>query len=81
MTEIRQFGANSTQVVRRIRAMLDNLILLLPPHRSSILRQELDLLKATIDQSFAVAQDRKRADFPDSQGLGGRRRPSVHVGH
>jgi len=81
VTEIRQFGANSTQVVRRIRAMLDNLILLLPPHRSSILRQELDLLKATIDQSFAVAQDRKRADFPDSQGLGGRRRPSVHVGH
>ncbi len=72
VTEIRQFGANSTQVVRRIRAMLENLILLLPPRRSSVLRQELDLLKSTVDQSFAVAEDRKRADFPDSQGLGGR---------
>ncbi len=81
VTEIRQFGANSTQVVRRIRAMLENLILLLPPHRSSVLRQELDLLKSTVDQGFAVAQDRERADFPDSQGLGGRRKPSEHVGH
>ncbi len=63
VTEIRQFGANSTQVVRRIRAMLENLILLLPPHRSSVLRQELDLLKSTVDQGFAVAQDRERADF------------------
>ena len=81
VTEIRQFGANSTQVLRRIRAMLENLILLLPPHRSSVLRQELDLLKSTIDQGFAVAQDRERADFPDSQGLGGRRNPSEHVGH
>ena len=80
VTEIRQFGANSTQVVRRIRAMLENLILLLPPHRSSVLRQELDLLKCTVDQGFA-AQDRERADFPDSQGLGGRRKPSEHVGH
>ncbi len=81
VTEIRQFGANSTQVVRRIRAMLENLILLLPPHRSSVLRQELDLLKSTVDQGFAVAQDRERADFPDSQGLGGHRKPSEHVGH
>ena len=81
VTEIRQFGANSTQVARRIRAMLENLILLLPPYRSSVLRQELDLLKSTVDQAFAVPQDRKRADLPDSQGLGGRRKPSEHVGH
>ena len=74
VTEIRQFGANSTQVVRRMRAMLENLIPLLPLHRSSVLRQELDLLKSTVDQGFAVAQDRKRAGFPDSQGLGGHRK-------
>jgi uncharacterized membrane protein len=71
VTEIRQFGANSTQVVRRMRAMLENLIQLLPSHRSSVLRRELDLLESTVDQGFAVAQDRKRAGFPDSQGLGG----------
>jgi uncharacterized membrane protein len=74
VTEIRQFGANSTQVVRRMRAMLESLIQLLPPHRSSLLRQELDLLKSTVDQAFAIAQDRKRAGFSDSQGLGGRRK-------
>jgi uncharacterized membrane protein len=71
VTEIRQFGANSTQVVRRMRAMLENLIPLLPPHRSAVLRQELDLLKSTVDRGFAVLADRERADLPDSQGLGG----------
>src|SRR5438552_8906527 len=73
VTEIRQFGGNSTQVVRRMRAMLENLIPLLPPHRASVLRQELDLLKFTIDRGFAMLQDRERADLPDSQGLGGRK--------
>jgi uncharacterized membrane protein len=74
VTEIRQFGANSTQVVRRMRAMLENLIPLLPPLRSSVLRQELALLKSSVDQGFAVPQDRERADSPDFQGLGGRRK-------
>jgi len=74
VTEIRQFGANSTQVVRRMRAMLENLIPLLPPRRSSALRHELDLLKSTVDRGFAVPQDRTRADSPDFQGLGGRRK-------
>ncbi|MFZ1009242.1 MAG: DUF2254 domain-containing protein, partial [Candidatus Sulfotelmatobacter sp.] len=71
VTEIRQFGANSTQVVRRMRAMLEKLIPLLPPDRSSVLRQELELLKSTVDQGFAMPQDRMRADLPDFQGLGG----------
>jgi len=71
VTEIRQFGANSTQVVRRMRAMLENLIPILPPHRSAVLSQELDLLKSTVDRGFAVPADRERADLPDSQGLGG----------
>jgi uncharacterized membrane protein len=74
VTEIRQFGGNSTQVVRRMRAMLENLIPLLPHYRASVLRQELDLLKVTIDQGFSVLEDRERADLPDSQGLGGRRK-------
>ena len=74
VTEIRQFGANSTQVVRRMRAMLESLIPLLPPHRSIVLRQELDLLKSTVDRGFAVPADRKRADLPDFQGLGGHRK-------
>jgi len=74
VTEIRQFGANSTQVVRRLRAMLEDLIPFLPPHRASVLVEELDLLKSTVDQRFTVPQDRKRADLPDFQGLGGHRK-------
>ena len=74
VTEIRQFGATSTQVVRRMRAMLEDLIPLLPPRRSSALRHELDLLKSTVNQGFAVPQDRSRAYSPDFQGLGGHRK-------
>jgi len=74
VTEIRQFGGNSTQVVRRMRAMLENLIPLVPAHRSAALRQELDLLKSTINRGFKVPEDKKRADSPDFQGLGGRRK-------
>jgi uncharacterized membrane protein len=72
VTEIRQFGANSTQVARRMRAMLEKLIPLLLPDRSSVLRQEL--LKSTVDQGFVMAQDKMGADLPDFQGLGGHRK-------
>ena len=74
VTEIRQFGASSIQVTRRMRAMLEDLIPSLPAHRASVLRQELALLTSTISQGFAVPQDRERAEFPDFQGLGGHRK-------
>jgi uncharacterized membrane protein len=74
VTEIRQFGANSTQVTRRMRAMLEDLIPLLPLHRALTLRQELTLLQSTIDHGFVVPLDRLRAELPDSQGLGGSQR-------
>ena len=76
VTEIRQFGRNSIQVVRRMRAMLDSLIPLLPPHRSAALGRELDLLDSAADEAFATPEDRKLAGFPDFQGLGGHRRTS-----
>ena len=71
VTEIRQFGANSTQIARRMRAILEDLIPLLSIHRGAVLRKELELLRSTVDHGFAIAQDRKRAESPDSQGLGG----------
>jgi uncharacterized membrane protein len=74
VTEIRQFGGNSIQVVRRMRAMLENLIPLLPPDRSAALGRELDLLDSTADRAFAIPEDRTRAGFPDFQGLGGHRK-------
>ena len=74
VTEIRQFGASTIQVTRRMRAMLEDLIPSVPPHRASVLREELDLLKSSIDSGFKVPQDRQRADLPDFQGLGGHRK-------
>jgi uncharacterized membrane protein len=74
VTEIRQFGLHSTQVARRMRAMLEDLIPVLPRDRASVLIQELDLLRSTVDHGFTVPQDKKRADFPDLQGLGGSRK-------
>jgi uncharacterized membrane protein len=71
VTEIRQFGCGSIQVVRRMRAMLEDLIPLLPNYRAVILQHELELLQLAINQAFPLPEDRKRAQFPDSQGLGG----------
>jgi len=76
VTEIRQFGVNSTQVARRMRAMLENLIEVLPPSRCVILRKELELLKATVERGFPVLEDKRRAESADFQGLGGRRKAS-----
>jgi hypothetical protein len=60
-----------------MRAMLEDLIPMMPAQRSLALKQEIDLLKSTVDRGFAVPQDRMRAELPDSQGLGGTKKHSV----
>ena len=71
VTEIRQFGRESIQVVRRMRAMLENLIRVVPPQRAALLRAELDLLSRGVEQDFRDPEDRARAAFADSLGVGG----------
>ena len=71
VSEVRQFGASSIQVGRRLHAMLDRLIELLPEARRPALEQELALLGATIHRSFADEEDRRRAGVADFQGIGG----------
>jgi len=70
-TEIRHYGAGSVQVMRRMRSMLENLMLTLPAHRHAELRQQLGLLDRTIEEHYAFAEDRELARIPDPQGLGG----------
>jgi uncharacterized membrane protein len=70
-TEIRHCGAGSIQIMRRLRAMLDNLVQTLPPHRHAELRLQLDLLDRTVEGSYQFAEDRALARIGDSQGLGG----------
>jgi len=68
--EIRFYGAENFQVARRLRAMLENLIEVLPGHRAPLLRRELDLLDQAIDRAHALADDRALSRVPDLQGLG-----------
>lgn len=71
ITEIRQYGKDSLQVVRRIRAMLENLIALAPPQRTESLKAELEVLNRGIDREFYHPEDRARANAADSLGMGG----------
>ena len=71
VTEIRQFGRESIQIVRRMRAMLENLAGVVPPQRAALLRAELDLLNRGVSEDFRDPEDRLRAASADSLGVGG----------
>jgi len=71
ITEIRQFGGNSTQIARRMRALLENLIAVVPPQRAAPLRKELELLGRGVERDFHDPEDRARAGTADSLGMGG----------
>jgi uncharacterized membrane protein len=73
VTEVRQFGAGSIQVARRLRAMLENLVQVLPPQRVPSLQRELDILARATSRLFADAEDRALAQVPDLQGVGAMR--------
>jgi uncharacterized membrane protein len=69
--EIRECGANSLQVARRLRAMIEKLTRTLPEHRHAALREELDILDRAIVQRFPFREDSALARIADVQGLGG----------
>ena len=71
ITEIRLYGGGSITVVRRLKAMLDNLIELLPEKRAPLLRLELGLLEATSKRMFTDLYDQTLAETGDLQGIGG----------
>jgi uncharacterized membrane protein len=73
VTEIRQYGGSSIQVVRRLRALLLHLQQhVLPEHRAAV-DAELARLEATVAARFGEGVDLDRALEPDRQGLGGPR--------
>ncbi len=71
ITEIRLFGGNSIQIARRLRAMLENLIQILPEQRRAVLQQELILLHKTAQHFYPDPEDRALAEVSDRQGVGG----------
>ena len=69
-TEIRHYGATSVQVVRRMRAVLEDLLADVPSIRRPGLLSQLDLLDAVVVGAFAIASERNLALASDRQGLG-----------
>jgi uncharacterized membrane protein len=69
-TEIRLYGTGSTQVMRRLRALLEDLLELLPAARHAALREELRLLDRVVERGFSEPADRELASGQDFQGLG-----------
>jgi uncharacterized membrane protein len=70
VTEIRHFGASSIQVARRLRAMLEHLIGALHPSRVAPLREQLAMLEHSVERAFPEAEDLRRAQTGDVQGMG-----------
>ena len=70
-TEIRNCGAGSVQVARRMQSMLVNLIATLPTYRDKALEDERDRLDRALTGQYALADDLALARIPDPQGLGG----------
>jgi uncharacterized membrane protein len=79
--EIRQYGATSVQVMRRLRSALVGLMDSLPnAGRADAVRQYLERLDLGIERSPLDAADRITARQEDRQGLGLARRPAEPKG-
>jgi uncharacterized membrane protein len=71
-SEIRSCGSNNLQIVRRLRAMIQNLLQTLPLHRHAALNEQLSLLDREIAKNFTYPEELALAQVADTQGLGGR---------
>ena len=77
LDEIRAYGADSVQVMRRMNALIQNLIAVLPPERHAALRHWERRLEGSIARSFPDADEKRDASVADRQGLGiGQEEPS-----
>lgn len=74
--EVREFGASSVQICRRLRALLDGLLETLPAAHLPAVREQSDLLRESVERAFTDPVRRAVAQRPDRQGIGGRSRPA-----
>jgi uncharacterized membrane protein len=75
VTEIREYGCAAIQVMRRMRAMLEELRDEVRPENQATVEEELARLQATVARTFAGSVDLDRASIADPQGIGGRAKP------
>jgi len=70
LDEIRYYGAQSVQVMRRMRALVNDLEVRLPEGRGPALRHWEERLQTTIARSFEDVEEKQEASVEDRQGLG-----------
>jgi len=68
--EILSYGARSVQVMRRMKALIADLLTVVPPERSASLRYWQERLQTSIARSFEDAEEKLSASSEDRQGLG-----------
>jgi uncharacterized membrane protein len=68
--EISMYGATSVQVLRRMNALVSELMHAVPPERRTALGYWRRRLRSTVDRSFADLDVRRDASEGDRQGLG-----------
>lgn len=68
--EIRIYGTGSLQVMRRLRAVLEDLEDAAPPPRKPAVRSYRDRVANSILRAFADPQDQLNAGLSDRQGIG-----------
>jgi uncharacterized membrane protein len=74
LDETRQYGADSVQVSRRLRALLKGLHDLVPSYRRPAVEAQLEMLDASIARTHSNAAELTVAAAADRQGLGTPRR-------
>jgi len=70
LDEIRSYGADSVQVMRRMKALIRHLMTVLPPERQAALQHWEERLQGSIARSFEDAEAKRDASVADRQGLG-----------
>jgi uncharacterized membrane protein len=68
--EIRHYGAGSIQVVRRLRAILDDLLTVATTEQAAVLHEQVELLDRAVEGAFDDPHDRVTARRADHQGIG-----------
>lgn len=72
--EILSYGAKSVQIMRRMKALVADLLAVLPPERHAAVRYWRERLQNSIGRSFEDAEEKLSASAEDRQGLGITRR-------
>src|SRR5262252_4879463 len=75
--EIRRYGATSVQVMRRMKALVNQLLSLLPEERRPALRHWQERIQSTVERTYTDSQDKLDASNEDPQGLGSSRHSTL----